>query len=316
MSTLQVAARGVGITSRPSRRPLGRDWQLGFALVAPVVLVIVGLVAYPLGYSIWLSFQDVKVGSPGTWIGFGNYYKILFDSEARIHDSFYASLKITVLYVVGACVGKFIIGMVSALILNAEIKARHFWRTLLFLPWAIPPIVGAYSWKWIYNDVNGVANAMLTNVGLIDAPILFLARPENALWSVLVGVIWQGTPFWMMTFLAGLQAIPADLYEAAEIDGATTFKSFIYITWPSLTSVVIVTVMLSAIFTTNTVDFIYTLTNGGPGGATETFPLLAIAQGLRAYDLGIGSTIPLLFFPFFAVIIYFLTRRLLQNEGA
>jgi multiple sugar transport system permease protein len=316
MSTVQVAARGAMAHSGPARRSLGRDWKLGFLLIAPVFLVIVGLVAYPLGYSIWLSLQDVKVGAPGTFVGLNNYYKILFDSQARIHDSFWASLKITIIYVVGACVGKFIIGMVSALILNADIQARRFWRSLLFLPWAIPPIVSAYSWKWIYNDVNGVANAMLTNVGLIDAPILFLARPENALWSVLVGVIWQGTPFWMMTFLAGLQAIPADLYEAAEIDGATTFKSFIYITMPSMSSVIVVTVMLSTIFTTNTVDFIYTLTNGGPGGATETFPLLAIAQGLRAYDLGIGSTIPLLFFPFFAVMIYFLTRRLLQNEGA
>jgi multiple sugar transport system permease protein len=314
MSTLQVAARGAATASRPARHTLGRDWKLGYALLLPVLVVIFGLVAYPLGYSVWLSLQDVKVGAPGTFVGLDNYYKILFDTEARIHDSFWASLRITFLYVAGALIGKFIIGMISALILNAHIRARHFWRSLLFLPWAIPPIVSAYSWKWIYNDVNGVANAMLTNIGLIDAPILFLAKPENALWSVLVGVIWQGTPFWMMTLLAGLQAIPGELYEAAEIDGATTFKSFIYITLPSITSVIVVTVMLSAIFTTNTIDFIYTLTNGGPGGATETFPLLAIAQGLRAYDLGIGSTIPLLFFPFFGVMIYFLTKRLLNNE--
>jgi multiple sugar transport system permease protein len=314
MSTLQVAARGAETQSRPSRHLLGRDWQLGFALIAPVFLVIVGLVAYPLGYSVWLSLQDVKVGAPGTFVGLNNYYKILFDTEARIHDSFWASLRITFLYVVGACVGKFIIGMVSALILNGHIRARHFWRSLLFLPWAIPAVVAAYTWKFIYNDVNGVANAMLTNIGLIDAPILFLARPENALWSVLVGVIWQGAPFWTMTFLAGLQSIPGELYEAAEIDGATTFKSFLHITLPSISSVIVVTVMLSTIWTTNGIEFIYTLTNGGPGGATETFPLLAIAQGLRAYDLGIGSTIPLLFFPIFGVMIYFLTKRLLSNE--
>jgi multiple sugar transport system permease protein len=316
MSTVQVAARGAALPSTRRRQALGRDWQLGYALIAPVFLVIVGLVAYPLGYSVWLSFQDVKVGAPGVWVGFGNYYKILFDSEARIHASFWASLRITFLYVLGASTGKFIIGMVTALILNGHIRARHFWRSLLFLPWAIPGIVAAYSWKWIYNDVNGVANAMLTNVGLIDAPILFLAKPENALWSVLIGVIWQGAPFWTMTFLAGLQSIPGELYEAAEIDGATTFKSFLYVTLPSIANVIVVTVMLSTIWTTNGIEFIYTLTNGGPGGATETFPLLAISQGLRAYDLGIGSAIPLLFFPIFAVMIYFLTKRLLQNEEA
>jgi multiple sugar transport system permease protein len=118
-----------------------------------------------------------------------------------------------------------------------------------------------------------------------------------------------------MTFLAGLQAIPSELYEAAEIDGATTFKSFLYITLPSIASVVLVVVMLSAIWTTNGVQFIYILTNGGPGGATETFPILALSQGLRAYDLGMGTAIPLLFFPVFAVVIYFLTRRMLKEEA-
>ncbi|MGE3268228.1 MAG: carbohydrate ABC transporter permease [Chloroflexota bacterium] len=313
MSTMQVAAQGQTIVPTVRRRPFGRDWRLGYALSLPVFLVIIGLVAYPLGYSFWLSLQDVKVGAPGTFIGFDNYYRLLFDSDARIHDAFWSSAKITLLYVGGACLGKFIVGMITALILNADIKARHFWRSLLFLPWSIPSLVTAYTWKWIYNDVNGVANAALTNIGLIDAPILFLAKPEFALWSILLAVIWQGTPFWTMTFLAGLQSIPGELYEAAEIDGATTFKSFLYITLPSLTSVIVVTVMLSTIWTTNSIQFIYILTNGGPGGATETFPLLAIAQGLRSYDLGIGSAIPLLFFPFFAIMIYFVTRRMLST---
>jgi multiple sugar transport system permease protein len=315
MSTLQVAARGALVGTQPTRRVLGRDWKLGYALIVPVFLVIVGLVAYPLGYSVWLSLQDVKLGAPGTFIGLGNYTKILFDGSARIHDSFWSSLRITLIYIVGALTGKFIIGMISSLILNANIRARHFWRSLLFLPWAIPGIVAAYDWKWIYNDVNGVGNAVLSQVGAIDSPVMFLANPDVALWSVLVGVIWQGSPFWTMTFLAGLQSIPGELYEAAEIDGATTFKSFWYITFPLLGSVIVVTAMLSAIFTINDAAFIYILTNGGPGGATTTFPLLALSDGLRAYDLGIGSTIPLIFFPFFAVIIYFLTKRLLHSEG-
>jgi multiple sugar transport system permease protein len=315
MSTVQVAARRPVVAAPPRRRAFGRDWRLGYVLVLPVFLVIVGLIAYPLGYAIWLSLQDVKVGGQGTFVGFNNYYKLLFDTESRIHGSFWSSVKISVLYVGGACLGKLIIGMISALILNAEIKARHFWRTLLFLPWAIPGIVSAYSWKWIYNDVNGVANNFMMYYGLIDAPILYLASVDLALWSVLIAVIWQGTPFWTMTFLAGLQAIPSELYEAAEIDGATTFKSFLYITLPSIASVVLVVVMLSAIWTTNGVQFIYILTNGGPGGATETFPILALSQGLRAYDLGMGTAIPLLFFPVFAVVIYFLTRRMLKEEA-
>src|SRR6476646_3454019 len=104
MSTMQVAARPAAIPRTRSRRLLGRDWKLGFALIVPVFLVIVGLVAYPLGYSVWLSLQDVKVGAPGTWVGLNNYSKILFDPTARIHDSFWSSLRITLIYIVGAMI--------------------------------------------------------------------------------------------------------------------------------------------------------------------------------------------------------------------
>jgi multiple sugar transport system permease protein len=314
MSVLQTTSPAL-VVAPPNRRLLGRDWRLGYGLTLPVVLVIVGLIAFPLGYSFWLSLQDIKLGGAGTFVGLGNYQKLLFDSGARIHASFINSVQVTLLYTGGALLGKLIIGLITALILHAHIRARSFWRALLFLPWSIPAIVSAYSWKWIYNDVNGVANAALQQAGLIDQPILFLANPDLALWSVLLSVIWQGTPFWTMTLLAGLQSIPGEIYEAAHIDGASTFKCFWYITLPNLGAVILVTVMLSAIFTTNSIQYIYILTNGGPGNLTETFPLLAVNQGIRAYDLGMGSAIPLLFFPVFALLIYFLTRRLLRAEG-
>ncbi|MCC6179675.1 MAG: sugar ABC transporter permease [Chloroflexi bacterium] len=315
MTVTEAAARGVAFGTSSSRRRFGRDWALGYALTLPVALVIVGLIAYPLGYSVWLSLQDVKVGGVGRFIGFDNYYRILFDSNTRIFSDFWNSVHVTILYTCGALIGKFIIGMVTALILSAHIRARHFWRTLLFLPWSIPAIVAAYSWKWIYSDVNGVANSALMRADIISQPILFLASPDLALWSVLAAVIWQGTPFWTMTFLAGLQAIPSEMYEAADIDGASTWRSFWYITLPNLSSVILVTVMLSAIWTTNGIQYVYILTNGGPGNATETFPLLAVSQGLRSYDLGIASTIPLIFFPIFGIMIYFVTRRMLRTEG-
>jgi len=294
---------------------LGRDWRLGSAMTLPVVAIIVGLIAFPLGYSLWLSLQDVKVGGQGSFVGLGNYAKLLVDSGGRIHRDFVNSAQVTLIYTGGALIGKFILGMTTALILHAHIRARSFWRALLFLPWAIPAIVSAYSWKWIYNDVNGVANNFLTNVGLIDAPILFLANPDLALWSVLLSVIWQGAPFWTMTFLAGLQAIPSEIYEAGQIDGASTLQTFWHITLPNMVSVIVVTAMLSAIFTTNSIQYVYILTGGGPGGMTETFPLLAVNQGMRAYDLGIAATIPLLFFPVFALMIYFLTKRILRAEA-
>jgi multiple sugar transport system permease protein len=315
MATLETTTRTVAVVAMSRQRLFGRDWQLGYTLTLPVVAVILGLIAYPLGYSVWLSLEDVKLGGQGTFVGLGNYSKILFDSGARIHGDFLNSVRVTLVYTGGALAGKLVLGMVTALILNARILGRNFWRALLFLPWAIPAVVSAYSWKWIYNDVNGVINNILVQWDLIDQPILFLADIDLAMWSVLAAVVWQGTPFWTMTILAGMQAIPGEIYEAAEIDGASTWHSFWRVTLPNLTSVILVTVMLSAIWTTNSIQYVYIITNGGPGQATETFPLLAVNQGLRAYDLGIGSAVPLIFFPIFALMIYFLTKRMLRAEG-
>jgi multiple sugar transport system permease protein len=311
----------IGATARAATRgrtafALGREWRLAYFLCLPVMLVIVGLIAYPLGYAVWLSLQAVKIGGVGTFVGLDNYARLVFDNSARIHSQFLDAVRVTVVYTGGAMLGKFILGMTAALILNARIKGRNFFRALLFLPWAIPAIVSAYSWKWIYNDINGVLNTLLQQLGFIERPILFLADPDIAIWALLAAVIWQGTPFWTMTFLAGLSAIPSEMYEAAEIDGASTFRSFFAITLPNMTGVIVVTLMLSAIFTTNAIQFPYILTNGGPGNATTTFPLLALVQGLRTYDLGTASTITLIFFPVFAVMIYFLTRHMLRNEEA
>jgi multiple sugar transport system permease protein len=315
MAVLETTAGRSAARGQPGS-VLGREWRLAYLLVLPCLLVIVGLIAYPLGYAVWLSLQDIKIGGQGTFVGLNNYAKLLFDTSTRIQSQFWDSVRVTILYTGGAMLGKFIIGMAAALILNARIRGRNFFRALLFLPWAIPAIVSAYSWKWIYNDINGVLNTLLQQIGLIDRPILFLADPDIAIWALLAAVVWQGTPFWTMTFLAGLAAIPSEMYEAAEIDGASTLRSFFAITLPNLAGVIVVTLMLSAIFTTNAIQFPYILTNGGPGNATTTFPLLALVQGLRAYDMGIASTITLVFFPVFAAMIYFLTRHMLRGEEA
>jgi len=305
-----VAPARVGVR----RSSLGRDWRLGYALTLPAFAVVIGLVAYPLGYAVWLSLQDIKIGGEGRFIGLANYARLLFDSESRVSGLFWNSVRVTLLYTGGALLGKFVIGMVSALILNAHIRARHFWRTLLFLPWAIPAVVSAFSWRWIYNDVNGVLNTLLGRLGLVEQPILFLADPRLALWSVLVAAIWQGAPFWTMTFLAGLQAIPRELYEAAQIDGAAPVQSFLRITLPLMAPVITVTTMLSAIWTSNAIQYVLILTNGGPANVTETFPLLAYHEGMQAYDLGIAAAVPLVFLPVFALLIYALTRRMLAQE--
>ncbi|HEV8635683.1 MAG TPA: sugar ABC transporter permease [Chloroflexota bacterium] len=301
----------------PGRRPiedaLGKDWRLAYPLLLPVLLVIVGLVAYPFATSIWYSVQDVKIGGEGRFIGLTNYATLLWGIES---ERFWNSLQVSVFYTGVVLLAKFVLGMTMALILHHAIVARDLWRALVFVPWAIPGVVSAYTWKWMYDDMRGVLNLNLMAWKIVDFPIQWLADYNLALWSVLVAVTWSGTPFWIMTFLAGMQSIPTDMYDAAHIDGAGAFRSFLHITLPNLTPVIIVTFMLSAIWTANGVQYVYILTNGGPARATETFPLLALTLGIRSYNLGMGATVPLIFFPLFAAIIWFLSRRMLQSEAA
>ncbi|MER3404645.1 MAG: sugar ABC transporter permease [Chloroflexota bacterium] len=290
---------------------LGPDWKIGYALVLPVVSILLAFIAVPFLTSILMSFQDVRAGGDAVFVGLRNYSSLLFGANRA---RFFNSVWVSFLYTFAAIVLKFILGMTLALVLHSAIRGRNFFRALLFLPWSIPAVVSAYAWKWIYDDMRGVLNVQLSYYGLIKEPILWTADINLALWAVVAAAVWQGTPFWTMTFLAGLQSIPNELYDAAHIDGAGALQSFFYVTLPSLAGVILVTVLLSTIWTANSLQYVYILTAGGPANSTEVFPMLALNLGLRAYDLGMGATVPLVFFPFFAVLIVILTKRMLQHE--
>lgn len=313
MAVREVAARPAVIRrGRSLERALGPDWKLAFPLVTPIVVVMLGLIAYPFLSSIWFSLQAIRVGGPGRFVGLANYQSLL---TGALSERFWSSVQISLEYTLGALVLKFIIGMTTALILHEALVARNVWRALVFIPWSIPSVVSAYTWKWMYDDLHGVINLNLMGLGIIHEPILFLADINWALVAIMAAVVWRGTPFWTMTFLAGLQSIPADMYDAAHIDGAGSAKSFFYITLPNLMPVILVTTMLSGIWTANEVQYVYLLTRGGPANSTETFPMLALTLGVSNFDLGMGATVPLIFFPLFAVVIYFLTRRMLNWEA-
>ena len=198
-------------TATRATRALGashanRDWKLGYALVLPAAVVIVGLIAYPFLYSIWMSLHVIRIGGEGKFVGLANYGSLLFGSfSAR----FWNSVVVTVEYTVAAEFGKFLIGIVTALILHNIVRFRGLGRTLLFIPWAVPAVVSAYTWRWMFDDRLGLLNVMLLKAGAIHSPILWLSDINLALWSVVAATIWQGTPFWTMTYLAGLQAIPS-----------------------------------------------------------------------------------------------------------
>lgn len=305
-----------GRAPKPARRLLGRDWRLAWLFVLPLLVVLVLLIAYPFVTGILLSLQHKAVGAPATWVGLQNYADLLFGQQYGAQ--FRQSVLISAIYTGVAIGAKLVLGMGMALMLNESFRGRALVRTLLFLPWAAPTIVVALTWRWIYDgSPNGLFNSILLNVFHRHDLVQFLSDPKYALWSVIVAVIWQGTPFYTMMFLAGLQAVPGDQYEAAAIDGAGVWRRFSNITLPSLRPAIIVTTLLSTIWTANSINFVYVLTSGGPAGATMTFPMLAYNIGLSgARQLGLSAAVSICLFPVFIVVIYVLTRRMLGSEGS
>jgi multiple sugar transport system permease protein len=282
---------------------------LAFLFLLPTVLVLTCVVLYPFFYAFLVSFQEKAPGLPGRFIGFGNYLELFSDREFL--QIFYN----TVWYTAMSVAIKFAIGLASALVLNQPRRFNNFYRTILFIPWAVPTVIASLIWLWVYNEFNGLLNVLLVDLGLLDYGTAWLAEPELAMWAVIAVVVWNGTPFYTMHFLAGLQAIPRELYDAAEIDGAGELHKFWYITIPSMQAVFTITVMLSTVFTSTSIVVVNILTNGAPANLTQILANESFGVTIGAGRMGLGSAINMVLFPFLAVFIIVLTRRLLRKDG-
>jgi multiple sugar transport system permease protein len=296
-----------------SRRPRGslglrREARLAYALLAPTLLVVVFLVAYPFFSAMYLSLQNKMVGSPGRFVGLENYAELLRD------EVFLRTAWNSVVYTVVAVAIKFVLGLTMALILDQPRRFNNLFRTLLFLPWAVPVVIVSLNWRWIFDDLSGFLNNFLITFHLTHDIISWLSDPRLAMGCVIAVVVWAGTPFYAMTFLAGLQAIPKELYEAAEIDGASIVQQFFFVTVPRLRTIFVTTVMLSTIWTATNLQFVLILTRGGPASRTQIFPHLAYETALGARRLGMGAAVSLVFFPLLVVLIILLTRRMLRER--
>ena len=303
-------ARVGGEAAQPRRKSLTlrREGRLAYVLLTPTLLVILFLVAYPFVSAVYLSLQNKMVGAPGRYVGFANYLE-LFRDEVFLRTAWNS-----VVYTVVAVGLKFFIGLTMALILDQERRFNNFFRTLLFLPWAVPVVIVSLNWRWIYDDLSGFLNNFLITFHITHDIISWLSDPRLAMGCVIAVVVWAGTPFYAMSFLAGLQSIAKELYEAAEIDGASIVQQFAYITLPRLKTIFITTVMLSTIWTATNLQFVLILTKGGPANRTEIFPHLAYETALGARRLGMGAAVTLVFFPVLVVFIIFLTRRMLRER--
>ncbi|MET9831429.1 sugar ABC transporter permease [Streptomyces sp. NPDC006385] len=256
----------------PLRRALTTHWY-AWSMVAPVVAVIGVIIGYPLVRGAWLSLTDADEANvertigvnhiPATYdyVGLANYEAILDDGV------FWDRLGWTVLWTVSCVALSFALGLVLAVMLNRRFRGRSLYRTALILPWAVPAFVSVFTWRLLFNERSGLFNQLLAGGGFDR--ISWLNDPTWAKVSVIAVNVWLGVPFMLIALLGGLQSIPGDLYEAAEMDGATAWQRFRHITLPGLRSVSSTVVLLSAIWTFNMFPVIFLLTRGGPGDATE-----------------------------------------------
>jgi multiple sugar transport system permease protein len=210
---------------------------------------------------------------------------------------------------------KFVVGMAMALLLNQQFRGRMLLRGVFMLPWALPTFVATLTWRWLYDGQSGVFNSILMQLGLIDAKISFLGNPRFALIAVIILVVWKGFPFFGISYLAGMQGIPTEQYEAAEVDGASAWQRFFFITLPSLRHVILITCLLSLIWTSNTFEMVYLLTGGGPSNRTQVFTVMTYKLGVENMRIGEAAAVPMMFFPLLLGLIVIVSRYMLQEES-
>lgn len=272
----------------PSRGFRLTNTQFSIILLIPTLVILVFTVLYPLIRAIYLSFNSyslVNLGAGTQWVGLDNFKTLLNSSAYR--DVWVTTL----LFVIGSVAGQFLLGFITALVLNQTIVSRNLFRGLLLTPWIVPTVVSALLWKWIFNQQYGIFNYILENLGLIANFQAWIGNPELALPSVILANIWKGFPFHMIVLLAALQTIPTDIVEAAIIDGASALQRFRYVTLPYLRYIIMIDLLISIIWTFQSFTTIWTMTEGGPITATTTLAISIYRTAFQAFDMGMGAAI-------------------------
>lgn len=267
-------------------RPISDNPQvLGLLLTLPALIAILAVVFFPIVSSFWLSLHQKDLSRPqfDAFIGLKNYLNLLHDSR------YLNSLRVTLRFSLTSVILEVVLGVSMALVLNQRFVGRGFVRGLMILPWAMPSIVNAAMWKWIYNADYGALNALLTQLHLMDSYKIWLADPKWATILIILANVWKETPFTVILVLAALQTIPEDLYEAARVDGASAWRSFLHITLPLIAPVLMVAAMLQFIWGFQTFELVYVVTGGGPFSTTELTTLRIYATTFRSLRFGYGA---------------------------
>lgn len=282
--------------------------KLVILLILPTLIVVFGILLFPLIYSFIMSFGDVEITNINDYdfIGFSNYIRAFKDPE------FISSLKVSAKFIIASISIKLILGILIAVILKERFFGRGIVRTLVIIPWATPYVVTGLIWKWILNSKVGIVNLVLFKAGIIDEYKSFLTDKFFALASIVIADVWQGTPFFIIIILAGLQTIPDQLYESAVIDGANGIKSFFFITLPLVRFPILVSTILGTVISVNAFDLFYILTKGGPGIATTNLTLFDWNNAFKFHHLSYASAISYLILLItlgFSIVYIYLLRK-------
>ncbi|HSB41068.1 MAG TPA: sugar ABC transporter permease [Methylomirabilota bacterium] len=308
-----MSANGTALdVTAPARvKPERARWPLrlrsrgavGVVMCLPLIALISGLVAYPFFYSIYLSMLN-KRETTFVWLDNFRYLTTL--------DTFWTVVQMSFLFTFLAVLWKAVLGFTLAVVIHAlPVRGQRVWRGLSLIPWVMPLALSSLGWWWIYEPTHSALNWLLMLVGISPKP--WLSEPFWARFSVVLVNIWYGTPFFMITYLAGLKSIPQELFESSAIDGASAPQRLRYVTLPMLKNIIAITLLFSTIVTLATFDIIRVLTRGGPRHTTHVFGTYAFELGIATGDVPLGAAVSLFMFPILAVSAFFILRGIRRS---
>ena len=298
MSTIaEPAEDAAGSRGEPQRELRPPSY---WPIVLPALIVVLAIIVFPWVFTVWMSLHEWKVGSPTTFVGLANYFRL--PNDPRFIDSIWHTLIYSGLSVLLPLV----FGTLAAVVFHAKFPARGFLRGIFIMPMMATPVAIALVWTMMFHPQLGVLNYLLSLVGL--PPQLWVFHPATVIPSLVLVETWQWTPLVMLIVLGGLAAIPAEPYESAQIDGANLWQVFRFITLPLITPFLFIAAMIRMIDAVKSFDIIFAITQGGPGSASETINLYLYSVAFVYYDVGYASAIVVVFF----ALIIVLTGALLQ----
>ena len=288
-----------------------RERLFAYALLAPAVLAVLALIAWPMYLIVSISFREGKslnfLALSSRPLGFGNYAIVLADAAT------WHSVLVSFVYTFGTIVPAFLIGLSTALLLNRVFPFRRWLRSLMLLPWAAPGVMVSIVFLWLFDASFGVVNYALRSLGLISTDVAWYTSESTALFAVIVPTIWKAYPFFTLTLLAALQSIPGNLYEAADVDGASSWQRFVNITWPGIRGQAVLALVLNGLWAFREFDIIFAATGGGPAKATETLGIRAYNEAFGYFYMGRAAVVGVLMLVI-ALAFVLLARRELRKE--